>query len=221
MKEYKVVNGRAVEVNQKPEIAMRLGVDLGQMRDYTTVIVNQFDQTNDRHRIFYIERPALGTRYPDILKRVEEIASEYTEEGDRPNADGPRIPGTPPEIYVDVTGLGRPVVDEMKARGLRRVTAVTIVAGESVSKPERGELHIGKQALVSRLHVLLAGGRLRFSAKTDLGLALKDELHNFALKVSPDANLLFEARPGSHDDLVIALMLATWQGPRKKSVGVW
>jgi hypothetical protein len=40
------------------------------------------------------------------------------------------------------------------------------------------------------------------------------ELQNYQVKVTPAANEVFNAREGEHDDLLLALALAAWNGER-------
>ena len=182
-----------------------MGVDLGQRRDYTAIVVDERGE-EDTHRIRHIERPRIGTPYPKIIRRVMQIRDRIE-----------KRTGSAPEIFMDATGLGRPVVDEFEAKGVY-VTPVTIVAGESVSREFR-ELHVGKLALITRLDVLLADGRIEWDGSTKAGKHLTSELHSFQLKVSQSGALQLEAEKSFHDDLVIALALAVFTQPM--STEVW
>lgn len=176
--------------------ALTMGIDLGQRRDFTAIVVDERGP-DDTHVIRGIERPRLGTPYPKIIKRVEAIRDRLEKKSK-----------VSPTIYVDATGVGRPVVDEFTAKGVD-VHAVTIVAGDSVSEEGR-EIHVGKLALISRLEVLLADGRIEWNGRTPLGKKLTEELHRFQLKVSKAGSLQLEAEKSFHDDLVIALALAVF-----------
>jgi len=90
---------------------------------------------------------------------------------------------------------------------------VTIVAGDNVTE-EYPEIHAGKLALIARLEVLLADGRIEWDGRTPMGKKLTSELHRFQLKVSQSGSLQLEAEKSSHDDLVIALALAVFSPPR-------
>jgi hypothetical protein len=178
-----------------------MGVDLGQQSDFTAIVVDQVGE-GDTHTIRHIERPRLKTKYPKIVKRVAYIKEKLKGRG---NVDV--------QIYVDATGVGRPICDAFADKGID-VHPVTIVAGSGVSKGEEGwypELHIGKLALVSRLNLLLSDGRLTWNGRTPLGKKLTNELHRFQVKATNAGNATFEAERGFHDDLVIALALAVWE----------
>jgi len=104
------------------------------------------------------------------------------------------------------------MADEFEAKGVD-VVPVTITAGTSVTREGR-ELHVGKEALVARLAVLLADGRIHWNGSTSPGKALTTKLHRFQLRVNEkSASLQFEAERGSHDDLTIALALSMFDKP--------
>ena len=62
-----------------------IGVDLGQARDYTAIcILERFEEltgeaangrwlTQVRYEMPHLERPPLGTSYPDIIERLKEL----------------------------------------------------------------------------------------------------------------------------------------------------
>ena len=187
-----------------------MGVDLGQRRDFTAIVVDEQTE-DDQHTIRHIERPRLGTPYPKIIKRVSQIRDRIQKQTD-----------STPTIYIDSTGVGRPVVDEFQAKGVD-VFPVTILAGDSVTIEGR-EIHAGKLALIARLDVLLADGRITWDGSTKEGKQLTSELHRFQLKVSQSGSLQLEAERNTHDDLVIALALAVFRKPRTiclESIDLW
>jgi hypothetical protein len=191
-------------------ITTTIGLDLGQRRDATAIIVDERGP-EDTHRIRHIEQPRLGTPYPKIIRRVSEIRDRIT-----------KLTKSAPTIYVDATGVGRPVVDEFRAKGVD-VVPVTITAGEGVTR-EGSELHVGKLALISRLEVLLSDGRLEWDGSTREGKALTTELHRFQVTVSKAGSLSLEAESGTRDDLVTALALSIFEAPRVcgvVSVDLW
>src|SRR5262249_19861726 len=56
----------------------------------------------------------------------------------------------------------------------------------------------------------LQGGRLRVVPSLPLADVVKDELLSFRVKVAESARESFNAREGTHDDLLLALPLAVW-----------
>ena len=184
--------------------SVTMGVDLGQRRDYSAIVVDHRGD-DDTHRLRHIERPRLGTPYPKIIKRVIQIRERLE-----------KRTGYTPSIFLDATGVGRPVVDEFQRKGIT-VNPVTITAGESITEERVDgltEIHVGKLALISRLDVLLSAGRIEWDGSTKGGKLLTSELHRFQVKVSQSGTLQLEAERAAHDDLVIALALAVFRQPR-------
>ncbi len=153
----------------------------------------------------HLERPRLGTPYPAIVDRVQELmrsrqllieeAHGYTKA---------------PYLIVDATGVGRPVVDLFKQAKLKPI-AVTITGGNAV-KSVSGGYNVPKRDLITNLQVLFQNERLRAAKGLAEGKTFIDELLNFKLKVNvTTGHDSYEAwREGVHDDLVLSVAMAAW-----------
>jgi len=96
-----------------------IGVDLGKRRDFSAIAVVErvwepssvetFLRTSIDgewwFRVRMLERLRLGTPYPDVVRRVNEVA-------------GHRMVAMGRSVVVDGTGVGNPVVDLLR-QGLR------------------------------------------------------------------------------------------------------
>src|SRR5947208_11518382 len=90
-----------------------VGLDLGQKRDHTAVvIVERIDHRRafmgsafERLVVRYVERMPLGMSYPAIAERVRSIVRSEELLGNC-------------ALVVDATGLGGPVVDTLRAAQL-------------------------------------------------------------------------------------------------------
>jgi len=119
-------------------------------------------------------------------------------------------------MIVDSTGVGRPVVDLCRERGLAP-TPVTFTAGEKAAYDDVERYwRVPKKTLVAAVQVLLQRGRLKFAKGLPDLDALLSELANFEVSVTASANVRFEAGRG-HDDLVAALSLVCWWALRSGS----
>ena len=203
-----------------------LGLDLGQVRDYTAVAIaervsifeGEIDQnffgevverTRDEFHVGYLHRLSLGTPYPQVIDFVSELVA-------RPELRGQIV------IAIDATGVGRAVVDMFieawreDRLGPYSPVPVTITGGEKA----RG-LHVPKRDLVSRLQVLLQSYRLKIAEGLPYTDNLVKELLAFRAKYTKTGTETFEAwRESEHDDLVLAVALACWlkhgrSAPRK------
>jgi hypothetical protein len=114
------------------------------------------------------------------------------------------------------TGVGRPVFDMCKRAGLRP-HGILITAGNKVTSD--GTIsHVPKQTLVSQLEARLHSGELKIAAGLADAPALAGELKDFARKVSESGRVTFNARSGSHDDLVLAVAIALFASLNRNEV---
>ena len=215
-----------------------VGVDVGQRVDPTAVVVAEVTETDpishdiDWHRLWvhdgcppschgqplylvrFLERIALGTSYPHIAGRLVEMVDKLIEAHPRTNLN----------VVLDSTGVGAPVVDIIRdaLRGTRvPVTAAIFTSSERLEGTlGNAEIRVGKPWLVSRLQALLQQSQVKLP-DTPEAHACADELRDFELRVTPQANVVAGAfRTGTHDDLVTALGLAVLDDPRRHRVGL-
>lgn len=210
-----------------------VGIDVGQKRDPTALVVAEIAERMGEirhvpapgdvwhvctHRcqraieveylVRFLERLPLGLPYPKIVDRIVEAVKRLHQYD--PKADV--------RLYVDCTGVGGPVVDLLRQRITDPVVAVTIAAGEQLVPHRNSEARLGKAYLVSRLQVLLQNRQIRLP-ETREAQALAQELMDFEIRVDRDGTDRYGAmRAGQHDDLVIALGLATLYDPRSMRV---
>lgn len=127
-------------------------------------------------------------------------------------------------FLIDVTGVGRPVVDDLIRPRMAHlscpITAVTFRAGETSNVvPRIREATMGKAFMVSRLQALLQGQRIKLP-NTEEARALMSELVDYEIKVSRDASMELGAKIGKHDDLATALGLATLLDPGQNRASI-
>lgn len=179
-----------------------IGVDLASQHDYTaaSVVRSKFlgsDGEKRTHFCGHLER--WREPYPKTVERVCALANK------------PDLRAA--TLCVDQTGVGRPVVDMLRAAlPGRRVVGVTITAGSVPTRGEhRDDIRVPKKLIVSTLQVLLAEQRLKMSRELALFPALQTELQVFRVKITPALNETYEAwREKDHDDLVLSVGLAAW-----------
>ena len=141
----------------------------------------------------------MGTPYPAVAQRVAAVVRGVVA------AES----GASPDLYVDATGVGTPIVDTLRAAGVdAKLIPVYFTHGDRRTLVE-GEVRLGKAWLVSRLQTLLQW-RLLHLPRTREAEVLARELLDYEIRISEDANDKFGAfRVGTHDDLVTALGLGT------------
>jgi len=179
-----------------------VGVDLGQSQDYTGITVLERLKTGKQHayHVRHLER-SRGIPYPEIIEAVSKIMGSSMLKGHA-------------SLVIDQTGCGRPVFDMFAEAGLNPIGAI-IHAGDSLSS--EGRLwRVPKRDLVGCMQVLLQTGRLKVSAKLELGPILQQEMLGFKAKINPEtaSDAYSSWREADHDDLVLAVALAAWWGER-------
>lgn len=174
-----------------------VGLDLGQAADFTAIAVAEW--TPGALNVRHLQRFQLGTVYPVIVDEVAGLMSRLPEY---------------PELAVDATGVGRPVVDLITARGLRPY-AVTITGGDTATH-DGLNWRIPKRDLVGAVAVALQTGRLKIASGLPDAATLTRELLNFKVTIDPKTahDSYSSWRESDHDDLVLAVALAVWSADR-------
>lgn len=192
-----------------------MSVDLGQATDFTAIsILERKDvmvnkpkpHTEHTYDLRYLERPPLGTKYTAIVAQVIALL-------DRAPLDRRTTP-----LVVDRTGVGRAVVDQFTAAGLRP-HAITITGGDAVNKEDIFDIRVPKRELASTLVTVYQTQRLKTAAGLALAPILTNELLGFKVKINlATGNDSYEAwRESIHDDLVLSVAMGVWYGETFRS----
>lgn len=207
-----------------------VGVDLGKHQDPTAIIVVErvpriFDpnlpnlpaqdvgilkkprKIIQTYVVRHMARPILGTDYSVIENQVVDLmASPQLLDETR--------------LIVDLGNVGEAVFERWnEVHGLAPL-GIRIAAGSRQSPPSRTSegYIVSKANLISPLMLVFSTRRLKFSKfdpvkqpeQARLAKIIANELVNFKLDFTPKGNMLFEARQGEHDDLVLALAMVIW-----------
>jgi hypothetical protein len=195
-----------------------IGVDLGQRRDSSAIAVVErvWEQANAAEflntgldgqwwfRVRMLERIRLDTSYPDVVRRVKEIAGL------------PQVTAEGRTVVVDGTGVGAPVVDLLRRAGLGCMIVPVILTGGG--QPSNGPLLRGgyesvpRSVLLTGMQVLVQQGRLKVAARSREAETLRREMLGLKL-----AGKVTEV----HDDLAVAVALALWKARAGVVVEAW
>jgi len=201
-----------------------LGLDLGQAQDFSALTIAEVrdvptgelhgddsEKTTKHYDFRHLERWPLGTSYPAIVAAVVARCAALPQ---------PSRHDITPQLVVDSTGVGRPIVDLLRAAQPRAdLVPVTITGGAAASYDEAsGYWHTPKRDLASTLAVLLQSGRLNVAPALPDAAVLQQELLGFKVKISAaTGNDSYSAwRENQHDDLVLAAALACWWSERPR-----
>lgn len=192
-----------------------VGVDLGSVNDSTAITVlevqNSWEITyehdyycttekkkeRDLHYVVrLLHRPRLGTDYPKIIEQVRAIMQDL-----------PAMPEKP-VLAVDATGLGTPVLQEMRKLGMTPTPiGITITAGNT-AELRYINWSVPKALLVGELRLMMHRKRLKIAQGFAARETLANELAAFTARLSPSGRATFEAAGNEHDDTVLSLSLA-------------
>lgn len=198
------------------DIAATIGVDLGQKRDATAIVVveelerivgptdanSMQDNVRDLESVFVLRHASLsaqGTPYTEVVKETVELCHR------------PELRRA--QIVFDETGVGVGVKDLYQVQYDRdprlwyRPIGVTITGGTSATRKR-----VSKFNLISNLRAIAESDRLMFPDDLPLADKVRQELRDFTLKYTATGHARFEAdKESQHDDLVLALSLAVWK----------
>jgi phage FluMu gp28-like protein len=185
-----------------------LGVDLGQRQDHTAMAL--VERWEEKLLVRYVERAPLGMPFSAVVERMRTITSDRT-------LSGRTI------AVVDATGLGAPVVEQMRSARLPcQLAAVTITGGGTETKTAQG-WNVPKRDLIAGVQVWLERGDLRIPRRMKDADALLRELQEVRSWRGAGGEMRSGAEgAGRHDDLAMALALAVWKGARiEKPRGIY
>ena len=162
------------ELVPTPGHRYQLGVDLAKYQDFT--VLTPIDLFN-----FKVGRPERFNRtdWPFVKSRIEATAHKYNHA----------------KVWVDQTGLGDPIVDDLSAAGLQ-------VEGYKFTE-------VSRRQLLDNLQVLLSQDRIKLP--NDEGLLA--ELQSMSFTLSETGKIKLQVPEGLHDDRIFSLALACWQLP--------
>lgn len=230
----------AVELVQLNPVCV--GIDVGQIHDPTAIAVAEVMQVHtgkfrydkqfhvpahvdaygrfikavdadpvmvSEYTIRHITRLKLGTSYPDVALHIADMLCN------------PLFAQREVRVLIDVTGVGRPVYDDLRGEIKRRAATrhvllkpITFSHGE---KYNRSTGVLAKAFLVSRLQSLLQAERVHGPDTAEMKATI-EELRVYEIKVSDDGKDTYGAIVGKHDDLATALGLACLEDPYSERV---
>jgi hypothetical protein len=193
-----------------------LGLDVGQAADYSALVVlgrrvegaspgNMDPQT--WYPVYYavmVKRFPLGTPYYEVEEEVGRVWGL------------PELVATSNWCVVDKTGVGAPIVENIRMRQHIPVQGVIITGGENVSQPAPNEYTVPKSHLVTALMDLVQRKRFKVSKGVANEKEFFEQADLFGYRLNrTTGNMTYEAlQERVHDDLVLAASLAVWYAER-------
>lgn len=207
-----------------------IGVDIGQAYDYSAIaglkVHQRFREKSSlpgtiqyehepqmivsNYQLKILEQIPIGTKYQEIVRMLQKI----TEHIEIARAH---------YLIVDMTGVGRPVVEMMRDAGLAPI-GVQITSGYAIGENDYG-YNVPKKDIVATLLTIYQNGRIEEPEDNEFVPIFEEQLKSFHYKINPRGHETFQAeRESIHDDLVLAVALAAWYAERSEApetVGVY
>ena len=186
-----------------PERMVYVGVDLGKLEAHSAVVVVERIEElpvdfadvlrgagpRRRYIVRYAERMALDTDYTDVVKRVKQLVGQLATRGTC-------------VVVVDETGVGVPVVEDMRRAGMGcPLYPIKISAGQQATGKS-----VPREELLTKMKMMGERGELELAGECFHGEQLRRELVHL--------QLAGRKRGGEKDDLAFALALACWKARR-------
>jgi hypothetical protein len=181
------------------------GLDLGQVTEYSALAVLGQERAGGQtsYAVRHLRRWQPGTSYHAIATDVRQML--------RARELGCCA------LMIDRTGVGHAVAALFDEAAIS-ARSLIVSAGHAESRADDGSLLVPKMELVAVLQLLLQGRRFRVSAQLPLAETLVRELESFKAKVVPaGAPADVGWREREHDDLVLAVAVAAWDGEQNQA----
>jgi hypothetical protein len=173
---FKNIRENLIEEESQPEPNHRyqMGVDLAKYQDYTVLTVIDLNT-------FRVHKQERFNQIDWVLQKakIEAMYRRYYE----------------PLIYIDSTGIGDPIYEDLLRQGLR-------VEGFKFNENSRKDL-------LNNLAIKIEQNKIKIP-ETQI---LVDELQSFHYELSERGKIQLKVPEGLHDDTVMSLALACWNLP--------
>jgi phage terminase large subunit-like protein len=182
-----VVNDQPVELieNIEDNVAVAnyyAGVDFGKQQDYSTVAIVK--KENDTIQLVYLHEFPLGTAYTAVINHLVRAQQKF------------QLQST----VLDQTGIGEPVLDELKAQGFANAQGLTFTVK-------------AKEELLTTLKLAMEQKRLKLPYHRRLCEQINEQQYEY----SRSGHLRFSHPENSHDDMLWALSMAAYAATRETS----
>jgi hypothetical protein len=161
------------------------------------VPMTQTHEAEEFH-VRHLQRLAKGTNF---VEQVEIVAALF-------NA----LPATREEaaLCIDSGGLGKPLVDLAKKKGLRPVS-ILLTGGQAETRVSRFELHVPRRVILTNLAVLIQNKMLKVAPDLAEAETLATELANVRLRAFASES----SNDNVADDLAFSVALASYYQTRR------
>jgi len=151
------------------------GVDFGKLEDYSVIAILR--REGDQLKLIYLYEFSLGTPYSSVIGHLVRANQRFQFR----------------KVFVDQTGVGEPVIEELKAQGIQKVEGLTFTVKT-------------KEELLTCLKLAMEQKRLKMPYHRRLCEQINEQQYEY----SKSGHLTFSHPAGSHDDMLWSLALGCY-----------
>ena len=193
-----------------------LGLDIGQMQDFSalTLLARRIEVPDP---LAWDSSMAYSMYYPVVMRQFDLGTPYYVIEKEVARIWAlPELMVSENWIAVDATGVGSPIVENLRMTHGLPVQSIIITGGETAKQVGDTEYHVGKEHLVTALVDMVQRKRLIIPEGVDAYDVFFNQLEVFGYKVNKSTgNVSWEAmKEQVHDDVIISVALALWMAER-------
>ena len=163
-------------LDDRPHGEFYMGVDLGKHVDYSVVAI--VEREGAKLKLVHLHRFPLKTPYANVIGYVKALCEHYSQVE---------------AVYVDQTGIGEYIVEDMKKNGISAVKGVILTMQE-------------KEAIMTFLKQKMLNRQIAIYHDNDLIAELNIE----KFEVTREGRIKFSHPVGTHDDILWAFALAVY-----------
>jgi len=194
-----------------PETKFFFGVDIGRDHDPSVIalveriqlthIAGQNVSREYKYVLTFLHTIPLGTSYPQVIQRFQDALRRLLINASKAY----------PDVVVDATGVGAPLIDDFKKLRSQCFTIpVIITGGEALHERKDGTHCIPRHELLMAVHMLVEKGLFQIASDLPNSEALFREMLNLKHDGSQHSETL-------HDDRIMAVALAVHRAQRYTS----
>jgi len=166
-----------------PHAEYYAGTDFGKLNDHSTIAI--IKRQNTQLEPVYLHEFPLNTPYTNVIGHLVRADQKFH---------------TFEKVTVDQTGVGEPVLEELKNQDIQNIEGLTFTVQT-------------KENLLTSLKLAMEQKRLRIPYHRRLCEQINQQQYQY----SKTGHLTFTHSAGNHDDLLWALTLATWAAAKEQS----
>ena len=157
------------------------GCDLGKLQDYSVITI--LKREGDLLKLIYLKEFQIGTSYTNVIGHLNRANKKFRFR----------------KVLVDQTGVGEPVLEELKEQGMQNVEGLVFTVRT-------------KEELLSCLKIAMEQKRLRMPYLRRLAEQINEQQYEY----TKSGHLKFSHPQGSHDDMLWSLALACYVATMKR-----